>query len=142
MSSILPFFLLQVGFFHTRKKRRRDIVRTTLIELVLGKIQLPEGMLSITMEDVAAITNLSPIGIEVSTLFSYPTQIQHTYDWPNQTAYSKFLKRTRRRGQYTGLPVRFQFGIYWICKCLVCNQSVQIQKSFIPIADHTKKCAL
>lgn len=55
-----------MAFFYTRKKRRRDIVRTTLIELVLGKIKLPEGMLSITMEDVAAITNLSPIGIEVS----------------------------------------------------------------------------
>lgn len=111
MSSILPFFLLQVGFFHTRKKRRRDIVRTTLIELVLGKIQLPEGMLSITMEDVAAITNLSPIGIEVSTLEAYPTQIQHTYDWPNQTAYSKFLKRTRRRGQYTGNLFLFDFNL-------------------------------
>jgi hypothetical protein len=48
--------------------------------------QLPEGMLSITMEDVAAITNLSPIGIEVSTLEAYPPQIQHTYEWPNQTA--------------------------------------------------------
>lgn len=51
-------------------------------------------MLSITMEDVAAITNLSPIGIEVSTLEAYPKKMQHSDEWTNQTAYSKFLKRT------------------------------------------------
>ena len=69
-----------------------------------------ESFLSCKDEAMDIVRNLSPIGIEVSTLEAYPPQIQHTHEWPNQTAYSKFLKK--ERGLEEGVSIQEKMSFY------------------------------
>ena len=93
---------------------------------------LPEGMVSITMDDVVSITNFSPIGNEVSALETYPPHVKNIYQWPGPTAYSRFIKQEKRSTEEMNPQEEISFYLYWVCKFLVCNQ---VQKSFIPVAE-------
>ena len=74
---------------------------------------------------------LPTIGIEVSTLEAYPSPMKHTYEWPNQKAYSKLLKKDRGLELEEGVSIQEEmFLLYLQMPRFVCNQSVQIQKRF------------
>ncbi|RYR03375.1 hypothetical protein Ahy_B06g082286 [Arachis hypogaea] len=95
---------------------------------------IPYGMITPTLLDVAAITDLPPLGGKILTTTKSTTGVKYAIDI-SSTTYQSFILNNRGQDE---APVsdneHIAFLLYWLSGVVFCTQSIQVEVTYLPLA--------